>query len=257
MAVYQQLQSNNYVADHTITALAWNGTRGKQIMDLFAASTEPMPFIEDRIANAMDIFNTTMQGVWRWKPTGASAAGGAMLDAASLTGECAQLVSAFKALLCSPAPYGFGLPETEVVSEEWPQGRAILLFVVKHNGAVFGLHPNVLKTDWDTQNAANRFQPMYGWGNHKVLRVNCAGKTRYFDPCYNNVYLLAQEMADWILASEEIALVNRNPVVTRFRGRSRFGQAVSFASVGSATPEILKQQIKTVDNYYPVLVGPL
>jgi hypothetical protein len=257
MAVYQQLQEGDYVITATINAAAWIGTRGKDIIEEFAVSDAPMPFLEDRIANAMHLFNREMQNARKWKPTGASAAGGGMLDAQNLTGECAQLVSAFKALLRSPAPYGFGLPDTDIASEEWPVGREILLFVVKHTGPVFGLYPNVLKTDWDKLAGANRFQGMYGWGNHKVLRVNCGGRTRYFDPCYNNVYLLASDMADWVLNHEEMALLKGHPVVTKYKGRSRFGQAVSFGSVGSATPDILEKKIKTMDNYFPVLVGPL
>jgi len=175
-----------------------------------------------------------------------------------LQGECAQLVSGFKALLLAPEPYGFGLGEAEVASEEWPKGRQIILFVVDHKKAFFGLHPNVLKTNWKALAGPARFQDLYAWGNHKVLKVNCAGKTRYFDPCYNQVYLLPEEMADIVLTQDEmIKMPKGGPVVGKYRGKDRFGRPIAFGAVGGATPDVLKENIRTVSNDYPVLIGPI
>ncbi|GBC62142.1 hypothetical protein DENIS_3105 [Desulfonema ishimotonii] len=179
-----------------------------------------------------------------------------MLDQSDLSGECAQLVSGFKALLRAPAPYGFGLGEQQVASEEWPKG-GVILFVVNHARVCFGLSANVLKPDWARYNAADRFQNLYAWGNHKVLKVSCDGKIRYFDPCYNQVYLLPGEMADQTLTQSEMGRVNRQPVVTRYQGRDRYGRAVTYDAVGSATPDILKQNVRTADGNYPVLIGPV
>jgi hypothetical protein len=98
---------------------------------------------------------------------------------------------------------------------------------------------------------------MYGWANHKVLKVNCKGKFRYFDPCYNQVYLMPQEMADWTLTDMETELINKQPCVTRYKGRDRSGRPVVFRAVGSATPEIMKGNVRTADNGMPILIGPV
>ena len=98
---------------------------------------------------------------------------------------------------------------------------------------------------------------MYGWANHKVLKVKCKDKFRYFDPCYNQVYLQPQDMADWTLTDHESELVNRQPCVTRYKGRDRTGRPVVFRAVSSATPDVLKQNIRTMDGGTPILIGPL
>jgi hypothetical protein len=256
MAFYTTLQDARFSSTVAISVALWNGTRGKAIMDQLAISTEPMPFIEDRIAVAMDLYHQAMQGHWTWRPSGASAAGGGLLDDSDMAGECAQLVSGFKTLLRAPAPYGFALTDLQVSSEEWPKAN-VLLFVVNHARTYFGLYPNVLKPDWTRYGGAARFQGLYAWGNHKVLKVDCGGKFRYFDPCYNQVYLLPEEMADWTLTQSDTALAGRVPVVSRYRGRDRYGRPVTFNAVGSATPDILRQNVRTVDGNYPVLIGPM
>src|SRR5688500_6394485 len=116
MALYATLQDGRFASTVTVSPASWTGTRGKTIMDQLAASKEPMPFLEDRIAVALDLYHEAMKGHWTWKPQGASGLGGALLDQADMTGECAQLVSGFKALLRSPAPYGFGLTDPQVTS---------------------------------------------------------------------------------------------------------------------------------------------
>ena len=253
MPLYESLQAARFQLG-SIDTSSFQGSPGQRILQALAQSREPMPFLEDRIAVAMDLFHQEMQRLWTWRPSGASAAGGGLLDGAAKTGECAQLVSGFKALLLSPAPYGLALNEDNVSSIEWPQGGDVVLFVVKHERAYFGLHANVLKPDWQQRIGADRFQGLYAWGNHKVLRVNCNGRVRFFDPCYNNVYLLADEMADYRLSQTDVA--GKIPVVVRYRGRARMGGAVTFDAVGSATPEILKQNVRTMNNDYPVLIGP-
>lgn len=258
MAVYQQLQELKYIPNGTITAGGWAGTRGKVIMDRLGASAEIMPFEEDRIAVAMDLFNQVMQGVWTWNPTSASSEGSSMLDGSSQAGECAQLVSAFKTLVCSPAPYGLGVPATDVRSEQWPSNEDVTLFVVNHAGPVFGLYPNVLKKTWNNLVGMARFEHLYAWGNHKVLRIIVGGRVRYFDPCYNNVYIAAAaEMADYALTDMEMELAGKQPIVTKYKGRSRYGRPIAFGAVGSATPDIIKRGIRTLNNNFPVLVGPL
>lgn len=256
MSFYASFQSANF-SDTSIHPQLWNGTRGKAIMDGLAKSVEPMPFLEDRIAVAMELYHEAMQGHWTWKPTGASGPGGALLDQSSMAGECAQLVSGFKVLLRAPLPYGFGLIDQNVSIEEWPKGEVVILFVVKHAQAHFGLHPNVLRPDWVEHQGQERFQALYAWGNHKVVKVKCDNRLRYFDPCYNQVYLLPEEMADWTLTRSETILVAKQPVVTRYRGKDRYGHQVTFNAVGSATPDIIKQNVRTIDGYYPVLVGPV
>ena len=120
------------------------------------------------------------------------------------------------------------------------------------------LNPNVLKPDWDKFGHAARFQDLYAWGNHKVLKVKCADKFRYFDPCYNNVYLLPEEMADWRLTTEETGVMPKVGFsVLKYRGQDRQGRPVAFKAVGNATPDILKNQIKTLSGHFPVLIGPV
>jgi len=103
-----------------------------------------------------------------------------------------------------------------------------------------------------------RFQNLYAWGNHKVLKVNCAGKMRYFDPCYNQVYLLPEEMADIVLTEQTFQKMPKGPpVVGQYTGKDRFGRRVAFTSVGGATPDVLQQNVRTQCNDYPVLIGPI
>jgi hypothetical protein len=259
MGFYEALQTAKFApAPDAISPDLWNNTRGKVIMEKLNASTVPMPFLEDRIAAAMDLYQDTMKNHWTWKPQGASGTGAGLLDQSNLLGECAQLVSGFKALLRAPEPYGLGLDDQDVSSKEWPEGGQIVLFVVNHKQPHFGLHANVLKPDWAKYAGATRFQDLYAWGNHKVLKVNCAGRVRYFDPCYNHVYLLPEEMADWVLTQAEMQQMPKGgPVVGQYRGKDRVGRPVTFRAVGGATPEILQQNIRTLSNDYPVLIGPV
>jgi hypothetical protein len=224
-------------------------------MQELAASTEPMPFLDDKIAVAMHLYHEAMQNLWKWRPTSASAAGAALLDGVAMSGECAQLVSGFKTLLRAPAPYGLGLPDGDIASEEWPT-TGVVLFVVKHDTPYFGLHANVVSPDWKKPGDPVRFQRMYAWGNHKVLRVNCDGHARYFDPCYDQVYLLPEEMAEWRLTQADMGQdARRMPVVSQYRGRDRFGRPVAFRAIGGATPDLLK--VRTPSGDPPVLVGPV
>jgi len=131
MAFYETLQSNAF-SKASINPDLWNNTRGKVIMERLEASQEPMPFLEDRIAVAMDLYHDAMQNHWTWRPQGASGVGGGLLDQSNLQGECAQLVSGFKALLRAPEPYGFGIADAEVSSKEWPEGNPVIMFVVDH-----------------------------------------------------------------------------------------------------------------------------
>jgi hypothetical protein len=255
MAIYAQLQTASY-SPVGLNAMSWNGTRGKAIMDQFAVSQATMPFTADQIAVAMDLYYQAMQGHWTWNPRSASANGAGLLDQDDLDGECAQLAWGFLTLLRSPAPYGFGLSQTQASILEWPgTGSPIILFVAEHAGAHFGLHPNILKNDWANLGGAMRFQNSYAWGNHKVVRVDVGG-SMYFDPCYNEVYLLPHEMADCTLTDTEFELMGKNPIMTKYRGKDRYGQPIEFKALGSATPEVLKAQVRTLSNMNPVLMGP-
>src|SRR5262249_35659746 len=230
----------------------WEGTRGRDIMEQLKSSQEKMPLLEDRIAVAMDLFRKAMQGHWIWQPTGASAVGSPLLDKVdNMAGECKQSVSGLESLLGAPKPYGLALLPGDVTIEEWPpQGSNILLFVVDHKGPIFGLHPNVLHPnvlkEKRTKSAVARFEDLYVWGNHKVLKVNCSDpsdrhqKTRYFDPCYDNVYVLPNDMARYTLTQSDTVQLNRIPVVDKYRGKDARGRPVAFKGVGSGTPEVLQ-----------------
>jgi hypothetical protein len=62
MGFYEALQTAKFaLAPDAISPDLWNNTRGKVIMEKLNASTAPMPFLEDRIAAAMDLYHDAMK----------------------------------------------------------------------------------------------------------------------------------------------------------------------------------------------------
>ena len=175
MPIYQSLVQNNFVVPLGTPANAAANTVGGMLMAQFAQRHQTWPANAPQI---LDTFHNHMQMFWTWDPSQVAGNGAALLDGMHMRGYCGQLASAFKALLCAPAPYGFGVKDADT-AEHVP---AADLFLANHPGPVFDLKPNVLAHDWAT--SARAFLPLYAWGNHIVVRQG----GRFYDPCYNRIY---------------------------------------------------------------------
>ncbi len=244
---YQVIKNNNFVVPATVSAVTMGNTPGVRIMAKVQRKNLRLDTAAEKI---LKIFHQEMQNLWTWDPTGASAFGGPLLDGQTMRGECKQLATAFYALLKTPAPYGFGMSSLDEQNNvvTWPPSQSGKSFISQHDQEYFGCKANVLKPNWQSLVGDNRFQPLRGWGDHKVVAVPLLGTTLYFDPCYNKVYLLIEEMAEYVIEGTDFNFVNKVAVVYS-RARHRIGERVRFKNVGGDTPQAL-----TIGALY---IGPL
>ncbi len=155
-------------------------------------------------ANIMDTFHNHMEMFWTWDPAHVTSNGASLLDGTKSSGYCGQLAHAFLALLRAPAPHGFGV---EATTEEYkPDGPD--LFIANHPGPLFNLAANVLRHDWENQ--AQPFLPLYGWGNHIVVKQG----DKYFDPCYNAIYAALPDMARYAVKFNVLMVKNIMTIAT-------------------------------------------
>ena len=141
--------------------------------------------------NFAALFNAVTNNIyndhqWQWDP---SAAGAYTvnktldaLDGTRTSGECKILAAVLLALWSFPPPFGLGQGGASLYL--YNNNNANDGFIAHHPMAgVRGLRPNIMHP-FGTPQDLNTRQPLYAWGDHKVVLHNGI----YYDPSYKTTY---------------------------------------------------------------------
>ncbi|HEV2394257.1 MAG TPA: hypothetical protein VG146_18045 [Verrucomicrobiae bacterium] len=203
MNIYRNLQQNLKPVETDLAQ--WGKTLGGAVMAKAKQQNWKSPGHLPEITH--EFYEQLMAFNWKWTPSrscGDLKKAAAILDGDMYHAECQAAANAFKLLLETKAPYGFGLADVKLkvyVGEKAMTGAEANGPTGEHarrapnsNGGFYSMHPlagvHGLKPNvFDVQ--TNKLAPVYAWTDHKVVEYG----GRFYDVCYDAIYGQAVDMA--------------------------------------------------------------
>lgn len=203
MNIYRNLQQGLKPAQTEVSQ--WNKTLGGAVMAKADKQHWTAPAHLAQLTH--EFYEQLVAFKWRWTPSkscGDVQKAALLLDGEMHHAECQVAANAFKLLLETKPPFGFGLSdatlktyvgEKSIIGAEskgptGPNTRRAPnsnggFYSLHPEGGVHGLKPNV----FDVQ--TNKLAPVYAWTDHKVVEHG----GRFYDVCYDAVYSQTSDMA--------------------------------------------------------------